>query len=197
MVKDFISVFKLFLWTWIFIGFSCQSKPKKISPLENTEVRPSIDEMHKATVQEFMHASRYTYLKVVEQGGNPYWIAAPFTEVTVGESYYFRSGTQVLNFRSGVHDRTFDTLYLVDAVHNKPKAEDDFPAHREIDMHGGKEITLPVTIDTVPGVVRLSDLYQNREAYDNERVLVSGQCVKVNRNIMGKKLDSLARWQPG
>ncbi|MDH3652550.1 MAG: hypothetical protein OEQ53_22855, partial [Saprospiraceae bacterium] len=56
----------------------------------------------------------------------------------------------------------------------------------QIDMHGGKPVAVPQNIDPIEGGVRLSDLFAHRENYGEKMVLIKGQCVKVNRDIMGR-----------
>ena len=175
----------------VLIGWSCKSQPKVIEPtssssaMEHTDPVGPASQVHEVVVEDFLHASRYTYLSVSEND-EPFWIAVPYTEVEVGETYYYQGGVRMHNFHSEEHDRVFETLYLVGGVSKTPSPGSFSGAQQQIDMHGGKDAIIPGQIDPVEGGVPLSNLFADKEAYRNKTILVKGQCVKMNRNIMGK-----------
>ena len=181
--------------TLIIFGFallviSCNSKPKVIRPQSTTPqaeatVQDPQSAVHEVVVEDFLHASRYTYLHVTE-AGNTFWIAIPSMDVQKGETYYYQGGVRMHNFESKEHNRVFETLYLVGGVSNTPKLGGYTGVQQDIDMHGGK--SEPISQDIVPieGGIQLSDLFSNVSAFGGKMVTVKGQCVKVNHNIMGK-----------
>ena len=169
---------------------SCSSKPKVIQP-KSVDAEPAAvvvedpkERIHKVVVEDFLHASRYTYLNVSEDG-ETFWIAVPRSEVEKGNTYYYQGGVRMYNFKSEEHNRVFETLYLVGGLSEMPTGGGYAGGQTEIDMHGGKEVA-PQDIAPIEGGVTLSELFKNVEQYGNQLVTVKGQCVKVNRNIMGK-----------
>lgn len=174
------------LLLFLIVVTGCQNNPKVIEPVNMTsDETPVVSEKqsHEVVVQDFLHASRYTYLDVMENGEN-YWIAIPYTEVEKGETYFYTEGVLMHNFESKEHDRVFEKLYLVSGVSKTP----DFTASRRGDIPAISE-TEPVLIEEIPPIAggkRISELFSNPAAFSDQTIIIKGQCVKVNRNIMGK-----------
>jgi hypothetical protein len=166
---------------------SCQSKPKVIQPVTETagatagmmEEDPKM-KIHEVVVNDFMDASRYTYLNVTE-GEKTFWIAIPNTEVKKGDIYYYRGGVLMTNFESKEHNRVFETLYLVSGVSKTPNLDGGVTA-------GMEDVQVPKVdkVKPISGGTSFSDLFKNPSDYSDKTIIVTGQCVKVNRNIMGK-----------
>lgn len=186
-MKAFIRLFPVV----IIIFFSCQGKPKVIQPVSETsgsasavsEVEDPKDRIHEVTVNEFMHASRYTYLNVTE-GDKDFWIAIPYTEVEKGDKYYYKGGVLMYNFESKEHNRVFETLYLVSGVSKTPNldtyATGYYPA-----LEDEEELAVQ-SIDPIAGGTSISDLFSDPRSFSGKTITIKGQCVKVNRNIMGR-----------
>ncbi len=180
----------IFLLCSAILAMACQSKPKVIAPVTTTENQEmtQIDvpnqEAHQVVVEDFLHASRYTYLEVTEDA-HTFWIAIPRTEVTKGEIYYYRGGVKMHNFHSKEHDRVFETLYLVSGVSTSPNVMDGGHGmpHQSKDERPNIELK---DIEPIEGAISLDELFSDPEQYAGREISVTGQCVKVNRNIMGK-----------
>ena len=181
------------IWSFTIIFLlSCTSKPKVIKPLptSNADVTAGAtdqvvypkNELHKVKVIDYLHASRYTYLNVAEND-NDFWIAIPYTEVEKGQTYYYQGGVLMHNFESKEHNRIFEALYLVSAVSTSPDLDilEKIPTP---DPHSNT--TLNTKIEQPENGIPLSELLENAENYKGETVVIKGQCVKLNRNIMGK-----------
>lgn len=173
----------------ILLVVSCQGKPKVIQPISETTSVPSDTEqdprmkVHEVVVKDFLHASRYTYLNVTE-GDKDFWIAIPYTEVQNGETYYYRGGVLMYNFESKEHNRVFETLYLVSGVSKTPDLDHPLAGNHP---HSSEPQVTPITsIEPVSGGTTISELFADPTSFSEKTVTVKGQCVKVNRNIMGK-----------
>jgi hypothetical protein len=70
-------------------------------------------------VKETMNSAGYTYV-LVEADGNTIWLAAPETTVAVGQTVVWNGGMVMKQFHSPSLDRTFETIYFVDAVSVAP-----------------------------------------------------------------------------
>ncbi|MBK8501801.1 MAG: hypothetical protein IPL46_06085 [Saprospiraceae bacterium] len=182
-------VITLLQWGLFLFLLSCQGKPKVIQPVTEMDGAPAgmMEEdpkmkIHEVVVNDFMDASRYTYLNVTE-GENTFWIAIPYSEVEKGKTYYYRGGVLMNNFESKEHNRVFETLYLVSGVSKTPS------------LDGFASASMPAVEDEVPRVGKVnpiaggtsfSELFSRPSDYNDKSIIVTGQCVKVNRNIMGK-----------
>jgi hypothetical protein len=184
-----MSIFKKGILGLLILLVSCQNKPRVIHPITENKVETSGEanisqaKVHQVVVKDFMHASRYTYLNVIEDDQD-FWIAIPYTEVSKGETYYFEGGILMHNFESREHDRVFETLYLVTGVSKTPDL-DHPPAGNH--PHASEHQVTPITnIEPVSGGTTISELFTDPSSFSEKTVTVKGQCVKVNRNIMGK-----------
>ena len=63
-------------------------------------------------VQETMNSGGYTYV-LVAAGDTSLWLAAPETEVAVGNTVVWSGGMRMPNFNSRSLNRTFEELYMV------------------------------------------------------------------------------------
>lgn len=186
-MKKVITLLQLGLFLTL---LSCQGKPKVIQPINETAGAPvgALEEdpkmkIHEVVINDFMDASRYTYLNVTEDE-KTFWIAVPYTEVNKGDTYYYRGGVLMNNFESKEHDRIFETLYLVSGISKTPNL-DSFASEGMPTMENA-EMPKVDKVDPIAGGTSFSDLFSNPSDYDNKTIIVTGQCVKVNRNIMGK-----------
>lgn len=182
---------------WIaLLAISCNSKPRVIESessagqagagsmpalQEAPLVSDAVPEEHKVVVEEVLNTDKYTYLNVSENGEKS-WIAIPRRDVTVGDTYYYRGGLLKKNFFSPEFNRVFETVYLVSEFWKQPGGE------AQAGMQGGGEAPgLEVgRIEPAEGAVKLSDLFANKEKYNNKVVKVTGKCVKVNPMIMNR-----------
>lgn len=170
--------------------FACNSKPKVIEAVDTGTVaeQPMIDEaankLHKVVVDEVLHASRYTYLNVTEDG-EKFWIAIPKKEVEIGSTYYYRGGLKKTNFNSVEHNRVFETVYLVSDVSKDPGMA-GVPGGNP---HAGMNVEIPAEggkIEPPPGGITIAELFANKEKYSGQTVRVRGRCVKLNNMIMNR-----------
>ena len=192
--------------TLVLILMSCNNGPKVISTPVNedsnteqstgifseeghntsTEARPAINkDMHTVTVKEVLPTSKYVYL-YVEEGESEFWIAAMKQEVNVGETYFYQGGLLKTNFESKEYNRVFDKMYLVSKIvpanHNNANAS---TTSDNTQTEEKKAATTPRKIDK-EGSVKIADIISNPEKYDGKTIQVSGECVKINPNIMGR-----------
>jgi uncharacterized protein YcfL len=178
--------------------FSCNSKPKVIvedsasvsnssagvttsNPSTAADVKTTTTDMHQVIVIEILQAERYTYLKVKENA-DIFWIATGKLEAKVGNKYFYRGGLLKTNFESQEHKRVFDKIYLVSEVI-------DAAAHSSSNEEANTNIEAPINekeLKSVVGAIKLSDLFGNKEKYNNKAIIVAGKCVKANYGIMNK-----------
>lgn len=150
------------------LTFSCQ-------PSNNQPMNPNT---HEVKVEEVINAASYTYLKVSEKG-NSFWIAASIADVEKGKTYYYDNGLEMKNFPSKELKRTFETIYFVDDLRTTPLPEIASKHNTPIEK---KEIN----IKPVEGGITIAELLSKRNSFSGKTVIISGQVVKFNNDIMKK-----------
>ena len=139
----------------------------------------NVEDVHTFTILESLPTTRYVYLRVKE-GQEEFWIATSKMEVTIGGTYFYRDGLLKTNFESKEHNRVFEKMYLVSSVVEADHASQNSQVE-----------TKTVTIKSagnlaVKGSVKIADLVANPQKYSGKTIQISGQCTKVNPNIMGR-----------
>ena len=186
---------KLVLFIVVHLIFiACESKPKildkvtsdpsgnQVQTTENNE-----GETHQIKVEEILQAKKYTYLKVSE-GETSYWIAIPKSEIENGGTYFYRGGLKMRNFQSTDFNRVFEEVTLV----SKFGKTADLNAGSALDQAYSKVAKTEQqnfdakNVKPEKGSIAISELFKNKEKYAGKTILVKGQCVKLNSQIMGR-----------
>ncbi|MBA4054537.1 MAG: hypothetical protein C0490_07490 [Marivirga sp.] len=153
-----------------------QDQPPVIPDDAQSELATNI---HKVTVLEVLPTARYIYLRVRDEQ-DEFWIATIKREVVVGATYFYQGGLLKTNFESREHKRTFDKIYLVSSIieaeHSAHAAKQEIPTHS--DRSSGNSLAA--------GTTRIGDLVAEPRKYEGKIIQVSGQCVNINPNIMGR-----------
>lgn len=178
---------------------ACNSKPKVIEgdplsgesnsvfPQAEQAQSPATKEEHEVVVEETLDTDKYTYLSVKE-GDESFWIAIPKRPVEVGKTYYYSGGLLKKNFFSQEYNRVFETLYLVSGITEQPGGSSAATAAEIMaNMQGGAVADEgPIDVKPAPGAITISELMKNRQKYAGKVVKITGKCVKINPNIMGR-----------
>jgi hypothetical protein len=178
---------------------SCNRGPKVIAPSEPDgseqgtgifsadastpvpEESQHLDEggVHSVVVMEILPTARYVYLRVKEDS-DEFWIATIKREIEVGKTYFYRDGLLKTNFESKEHNRVFDRMYLVSTL-----VEHDHGDHASSLESESSQPVIDGNID-VKGSIKIAELVANPKKYEGKVIQISGKCVKVNSNIMGR-----------
>jgi hypothetical protein len=149
------------------------------------------DNPQRAKILEVINATSYSYLRV-ERINQEEWIATSLADLKVGDVIYYEGGLEMNNFESKELGRTFDRIYFVSYISDKPITEEDaMPAGNPHTPVMGDQPQKPVLtkqnvqIDRPEGSVTIADLYSKRDNYSGKTVMVKGQVTKVNTGIMG------------
>ena len=139
-------------------------------------------DMHTVVALEVLPTAKYVYVRVKE-GEEEFWVATLKQEMTVGRSYFYRGGLLKTDFESKEYNRTFDKLYLVSKIVPAEHGNTgDAGAGRSFTPDQGAAAKPAVTA----GSVRIADLMADPDKYAGKNIQVSGTCVKLNPNIMGR-----------
>jgi hypothetical protein len=190
--------------------FSCKKGPKVIEvtngeykQIENSNTDqndPAIqsengltfsEDLHTVVINKKLSGSKYDYLYVKENQEN-FWIAIQKKEIIVGDTYYYKGGLLKTNFESKELNKLFDKIYLVTNLvgknhsntsistdNSKMNFEQVASTKENIPMHTNKIIEHK-------GSMKIADLVKNYKKYTGKTVQISGECVKINPNIMGR-----------
>jgi len=169
----------LFLVSFILLN-SCNKVKNEYVPI----VKKSA--IHQVKINEIKQTGNYTYL-FVNEDNQSYWIAVSKTDFKIGETVYFDNPLIMKNFKSEELDRVFDQILFVQNISLTPQLVK--PRRLDSLTHKvKKEVKLNenIKVDPAPGGITIGDLYKNQTKYANKKVIIRGQVVKVNNNIMNR-----------
>ncbi len=172
--------------TGVFSNNTPQNKTPDISLPTNGTMPPVDEDVHTVKALETIDASRYVYIRV-QEGEETFWVATIKQPIEIGNMYHYHGGLLKTNYRSKEHNKVFDKIYLVSNLISADHASNMPPAMTSGQASGtatGQAHT--VTKVDVKGSVKIKDLVANPQKYEGKVVQVSGKCVKLNANIMGR-----------
>jgi hypothetical protein len=155
------------------------------NPAEKSTPAPDIPVIHEVVVEEVQQAREYTYL-YVREGKGKYWMAVTRIDAAPGESYIYTDGMEMKNFESKDLNRVFESVWFVSDL--RPGSKDsktggEMPTSQ---MSKVRPEQKEVNVTPVQGGVTIAELYASPEKYEGKEVLVKGEVVKVNPNIMNR-----------
>jgi hypothetical protein len=162
---------------------SCGKKDKDYRSIANP------NEPREVIVQKSESAGSYTYLSV-QEGDESYWIAVAGKGFENGETIYFKSFVEMNDFKSKELDRTFESILFVDQFSREPDGLDQ-AVQTGAETANPRKNRMDALIDSIkiapaPGGISIEELYGNAEKYKDKEVVVRGQIVKINRDIMDR-----------
>lgn len=145
------------------------------------------EDIHSVVVNEVLPTTKYVYLKVTE-GNERYWIATMKQPVKIGEKYYFKGGLLKTNFESAEYNRVFDKVYLVSNLVPENHGNENTSANKPGSWKDNIKTISPNNLVKTnnPNSVKIAELVKDPKKYEGKTILISGECVKVNSNIMGR-----------
>lgn len=159
---------------------SCKEKNKEYAPVGTSP------NQHQVVVKEFLQASGYTYL-LVEEGQEEYWMAMVRADVEVGDKLYYEDAMEMANFESKELNKVFEKILFVDMASKRPINNQDKKeaaiSHTKSNM---QRLLDSISISPVEGGLSIEQLYNDAEKYKDKEVIISGQVVKVNMDIMDR-----------
>ncbi|CDF79969.1 nucleic acid binding, OB-fold, tRNA/helicase-typ e [Formosa agariphila KMM 3901] len=136
------------------------------------------DYTHKIVVLEELSSAGYVYLKVKENE-KEYWMSIPRRPIEIGATYYYDDGMEMKDFNSKSLNRTFESVIFVEGIRDNVKGA---PKVRKSHVQTGKPSV--ALIDKIPNGIRISELFEDPKAYANKKVIIKGEVVKVNNDVM-------------
>lgn len=161
-----------------FVVFALAACSKE-SEQKTQTAQPAVKAAHEVTVQEVVHVTEYTYLRVKE-GDKEYWMAAPKAEIKEGEVLTYNQAMEMKNFESKDLKKTFESIFFVDKLDSKLGVGS---------MNQPMKPTIAqedVKVEKAAGGITIAQLFANPSSYQNKTVTLKGKVVKLNTGIMGK-----------
>jgi hypothetical protein len=168
-----------------------KSDALRLPPAPEVTMTRSPDGAVMGRVLETMNSGGYTYVRV-DSGQGEIWAATPEFSVQSGDEVVVPRGMPMRDFQSNTLKRTFDLIYFVGSIDVKGRASAGMDPAKMPQGHpsigqGGQEPAIKVSgIERADGGKTVSEIYDGKEALDGREVLVRGQVVKFNSNVMGK-----------
>lgn len=166
---------------------ACEGKKKDYAPMENKtdQLEKKIDHQQ-VVVKEVQQASGYTYLLVTDSGKD-LWLAVSKTEAAAGDKLYYYGAMEMKNFESKELNRVFDEILFVDQISPTPLDPETMKAEYVAQKKAGMQKMLDsIRISPAPNGQTIQELYENTADYNQKKVIVRGQVIKVNKEIMDR-----------
>lgn len=142
---------------------------------------------HAIVVDEVIESGSYSYIKYT-QDGDEHWGAVSRQPIEEGKTYYYQNAMEMKNFHSKSLDRIFPSIWFINDFSNvspesltQKSAESDNLAQ---DHHIAKDAHQQIKVEKAEGGYSLAEIFENKSDLKNTEVLVKGQVVKLNKNIM-------------
>lgn len=176
----------------------CKRGPETVEPFSiakksaGTSSADIVDnQIHEIKILEVIPASNYVYLKVKEDK-DQFWIATKKREIDLDSTYFYREALLKTEFESKIHNRVFDTIYLVNKLVTQMHGANfttGTPDNIQISEKKKEPVEVPsdenknVSYKIYP---EISAFLDDPNKFEGQAVQLKGKCVKVNSNIMNK-----------
>jgi hypothetical protein len=197
----------------LFIVSSCNKGPKVISASDdnknsdksseifseepsarsNSNTNQSLNnELHTVVVKEILPTTKYVYLNV-QENDELFWIATRKQKINIGGTYFYKGGLLKTNFESKEHNKVFEKIYLVTSLVQANHGDNNITINdsklktqsTEKHIKENSDSNSETKIDQT-GSIKIAELVENKNKYEGKTLQVSGKCVKINPNIMGR-----------
>ena len=143
-------------------------------------------DIHRVIVEEVLQTSSYTYL-LVKDKGQLQWLAVPKIDAKIGETYLFKGGNEMKDFKSTQLNRIFESVIFLGDIVNANSMGEDKPetfAEREKPENSGKRID--VLMDKAEGGISIAELFSDKETFEGKIVKIKGKVVQFSPSIMDR-----------
>lgn len=169
-----------FIVAFFILLSSCKNDKGTYAPLLKN---PSA---HKVKVKEVIQGANYTFI-FVSENNLEYWMAVDITDVAIEDVVYYENALSMNNFKSEELDRVFEEILFVENISESPQISKAIPLDSLYPKpKKTKVIKEDIHVEPAPGGITIGELYKNKTNYANKKVLIRGQVIKVNKNIMDR-----------
>jgi hypothetical protein len=141
----------------------------------------------KVKVKEVLQTSQYTYVYVAE-GREKYWCAITKAQVEAGQTYYWRAGMEMKDFKSRELNRTFPSVFFVEDFTDKPILAESLEPQIPNATTGRQMVPQKegIAVDRAEGGITVAELFANRNDYTGKTIKIKGEVVKFSPGIMNR-----------
>ncbi|MDZ4666793.1 MAG: membrane lipoprotein lipid attachment site-containing protein [bacterium] len=164
--------------------------------------------VHKVVALEAINTTKYTYIKVSENGAEK-WIACPLASVVIGKEYYYGNEMPMANFESKELNKVFPMVYFVEGISTEPPVLKEGqgngqnmnpqpmgqnpapssapePAAAHVGSAGVVSEKLAVEVKPAKGGITIAELNGNMKKYAGKTVTIKGKVTKFNPEVMDR-----------
>ncbi len=194
-MKTYSNYFKLIFIAFIALVSCSSNKHSKQAELLKVGI-------HTTIVQEIIHTSQYSYLRLKELG-NPLiketdtlWVAVPIMESVSGDTLYYKGGFVMKDFKSKELNRLFKEVLFLDSLSRTSDfsktevsnmADNKYMPTSDTTMMGKSKIAkIEIKVEPLAGGISIADLYNKKASFSGKTIKVKGKVTKFSPEIMGK-----------
>jgi hypothetical protein len=143
-------------------------------------------EVHSVDVLEAQTSGSYTYLKLKEND-KEYWAAITAQEVTVGGKYYYQSAMEMKDFKSKSLDKVFESIWFIEGFSANQPVVTELQTKELDENHNhtaAQDSHEKISVESAKDGYTLAQVFQKKSELEGKEIVVKGQVVKVNTEIM-------------
>jgi len=142
---------------------------------------------HTILVEEVIQTENYSYIRYT-QDGNEYWGAISKRPIDEGKTYYYRNAMEMKNFESKALERVFPSIWFINDFSEVSPEMMTKKADKSENLAQGhtaaKDVHQKIQVEKPNGGYSLAEIFEKKSDLKDTDVLVKGQVVKLNENIM-------------
>ena len=178
---------KLIYFTVIlFLFASCGTEPKKETKKDKVSYKEVLKKMESNDVQvakaiEAINSGSYTYV-LLSENGKEFWAAVSAQPIKIGANYYYKDALEMKNFQSKSLNKVFESILFINEFYAEKSDPGNNP-HVQNNKPGSENIK-QTKIEAPAGGYSLADIFKKKTDLKDQEIIVKGQVVKINLNIM-------------
>lgn len=180
----------LFLIIGIFISCASNESQNETSNASYEDALSRINQsFHTIVVDEVIQTDNYSYIRY-DQDGKELWGAISKRSIEVGKTYYYSNAMEMKNFQSKSLDRVFASIWFIndfsDISPEKMNKKVDKSEDIAMGHNSSEDVHQHIEVEKAEGGYSLSEIFEQKSELKGKEIIVKGQVVKTNLNIMNK-----------
>lgn len=136
-----------------------------------------------AKVLEVHDAGNYTYVKL-DNNGKVFWAAITARPLEIGMTYTYVEGKVMKDFESKELGRIFDSVMFIDDFGEGISENQQNITNSDPHDHVKAKAQKDIQIEPAKDGKTIADIFNKKAQINGSKVIVRGQVVKINQNIM-------------
>jgi len=151
-------------------------------------IKKGHQDIHKFVLKETLQTTSYTYL-LADDGEKSQWLAVPKMDAIIGETYFYKGGMEMVNFKSTELDTTFASVMFLNGVLSQEAFENQMAGSEAAIPPGAAEAVAPkeeTNIEPPVGGVTIKELFGDPQKYAGKTIMIKGKVTKFSDSIMSR-----------